>query len=123
VQFGGATSQQTVVVAPAAVGLTAVQVTRQTGSVTVQASGFDNTRTAGKLSFTFYDSSGNAIQPGAITADATGSFAGYFHSSTLGGVFGLNAVFPVTGGATQVAAVEMSIANSAGSTGSGRISF
>jgi hypothetical protein len=123
VQFGGATSQQTVVVAPAAVGLAAVQATRQTGSVTVQASGFDNTRTAGKLTFTFYDSSGNAIQPGAITADATGNFAGYFQGSTLGGVFGFSAVFPVTGGTTQVTAVEMSIANSAGSTSSARIGF
>jgi hypothetical protein len=122
-EFGGIATAQTVVLAPAAVGLTAVGGTRQSGSVTVQATGFDNTRSAGKLSFTFYDSSGNAILPGAITADATGNFASYFQSSTLGGVFALTAVFPVTGSPAAVSAFVMGIANSAGSTTSTRIAF
>jgi len=121
--FGGITTRQTVVLAPAAVGLTAVTGTRQSGSIPGQATGFDNTRSAGKLSFTFYDSSGNAIQPGAIAADATANFASYFQSSTLGGVFALTAVFPVTGSPSQVSAFVMAIANSAGSASSARISF
>jgi hypothetical protein len=121
--FGGTTTGQTVVLAPAAVGLTAVAGTRQSSSITVQATGFDNTRGAGTLSFTFYDSSGNAILPGAIPADATANFASYFQSSTLGGVFALTAVFPVTGSPSQVSAFVMQIANSEGSTTSARIAF
>lgn len=121
--FGGVVTRQTVVVAPATVGLTAVSGTRQSGSITVQATGFDNTRGAGKLSFTFYDSSGNAILPGAIAADATSNFASYFQSSNVGGVFALTAVFPVTGTPAQVSAFVMTIANSAGSATSARVSF
>lgn len=121
--FGGTTQQQTVTVAPAVVGLTAVAGTRQSESITVQAAGFDNTRSAGKLSFTFYDSSGNAIQPGAIAADATANFASYFQNSTLGGVFALTAVFPVTGSPSQVSAFVMTITNSAGGASSARVSF
>jgi hypothetical protein len=122
-QFGGVTTQQTVLVAPAAVGFTAVRGTRESGALTVQATGFDNTRSGGKLTFTFYDSSGNAILPGAIASDATSNFASYFQSSALGGIFALTAVFPVTGSTSEVSAFEMSIANSVGSTDSGRTSF
>jgi hypothetical protein len=121
--FGGATAQQAVTVAPAAAGLTAVAATRQSGAITVQATGFDNTRSAGKLSFTFYDASGNPISPGAIAADATTGFASYFGTSGLGGVFALNAVFPVTGSPSQVAAFDFQISNSAGTTRSARTSF
>jgi len=121
--FGGVVTRQTVIVGPAAVGLTAVSGTRQSSTIAVQATGFDNTRSAGELTFTFYDSSGNVILPGAIMADATANFATYFQSSTVGGVFALTAVFPVTGTAAQVSAFVMTIANSAGSTASARVSF
>jgi len=121
--FGGATTQQTITVAPAPVSLTAVTATRQSAAITVQADGFDNTRSAGKLSFTFYDASGNSISPGAIAADATTGFASYFGTSGLGGVFALTAVFPVTGNPSQVVAFDFQITNSAGATRSARTSF
>jgi hypothetical protein len=122
--FGSATTQQTVTIAPAAVGLNSVTAVRQSGAITVQVSGFDNTRTAGKLTFTFYDAAGNAIAPGVITADSTQDFATYFHGSTLGGAFALTATFPVTGGASsQVAAFDVAIANSVGTARSARVNF
>lgn len=124
VQFGGVTSQQTVTVQPAAIGVSTVQGARQAGTITVQVTGFDNTRTAGKLVFTFYDSSGNAISPGAINADASAAFSSYFGSSGLGGVFALTAVFPVNGGApSQVAAFDVQLVNSAGTAQTARTSF
>lgn len=121
--FGGVTTQQTFSVIPAAPALSAVSATRQSSGITVQATGFDNTRSAGKLTFTFYDAAGNAISPGAITADSTSAFATYFRGSTVGGTFSLTAVFPVTGDPAQVAAFDFQIANSAGTTKSARTAF
>jgi hypothetical protein len=123
-QFGGASSQQTVTLPAAAIGVSAVQGSRQAATITVQVTGFDNTRTAGKLTFTFYDSAGNAIAPGAISADASAAFSSYFAGSGLGGVFALTAVFPIAGGApSQVAAFGVQLVNSAGTTSSPRTSF
>lgn len=121
--FGGTTSQQTVTIAPAAVGLTTLQATRQSGSITVAVTGFDNTRTAGKLSFTFYDAAGNAIAPGTISTDSSSDFANYFRRSGVGGTFSLTAVFPVTGNISQVAAFDLEMPNSAGTARSSRTAF
>jgi hypothetical protein len=121
--FGGATTRQTLTVDPAAAGLATVAATRQSGSIAVQAAGFDNTRTAGKLTFTFYDAAGAVVPPGAIAADAATSFATYFAGSDLGGLFSLTALFPVTGSPSQIAAFDFQIANSAGVTRSARTSF
>jgi len=121
--FGGVTTEQTFNVIPAAPALTAVSAARQSAAIVVQATGFDNIRTAGKLTFTFYDAAGNAIAPGAITTDSTAAFANYFSGSTPGGTFSLTAVFPVTGAPAQIAAFDFAIANSAGSTKSARVVF
>jgi hypothetical protein len=121
--FGNSTSQQTLTIAPAAVGLAGVQATRQANSITLQATGFDNTRSAGKLAFTFYDATGNAIPPGAITVDSTTDFASYFRTSGLGGAFSLTAVFPVTGNVSQIAAFDFQMTNSAGVAQSSRTAF
>ena len=58
---------------------------RQTSGVSVNVTGFDNTRTAGMLSFTFYDSAGNVIAPGAIGYDSKAAFSSYFAGSDDGG--------------------------------------
>jgi hypothetical protein len=121
--FGGVTTQEILTIAPAAASLTAVTATRQSGSITIQATGFDNTQTAGKLTFTFYDAAGNPVSPGAITADETTGFASYFGASGLGGVFALTAIFPVTGNPSQVAAFDLEITNSVGTAKSARTSF
>jgi hypothetical protein len=116
VQVGGSTDQQTIAIPPAAVGVTAAQAARQTGSIEVRITGFDNTRGATALAFTFFDAAGNTLAPGAIQADASAAFATYFQGSATGGAFLLTAVFPVAGDASRVAAFEARIANSAGAT-------
>jgi hypothetical protein len=122
--FGNSATQQTLTIGPAAAGLISAGATRQAGSITVQVTGFDNTRTAAKLTFTFYDAGGNVIAPGAITADSAADFVNYFRSSGLGGAFALTAVFPVSGGSpSQITAFDFQIANSAGTTHSARTTF
>ena len=125
VQLGGVTAQQTITILPATVGIApgSVQGVRSAASVRVQVTGFDNTRTAGPLTFTFFDAAGNAIAPGAISTNATATFASYFQNSGLGGVFLLTAVFPVTGDPSQVIAFQVQIANSAGTAQTARTVF
>jgi len=123
VTLGGVTAQQAITIVPATVGTTTVEGTRSTASVQVQVTGFDNTHSAGLLTFTFFDASGNTIAPGAISANATAAFASYFQSSSLGGVFLLTAVFPVTGDPSQVGAFQVQIANSAGTAQTARTTF
>ncbi len=112
-------SQQTVVIPPAMVGVTALQATPAQGSVQVQVTGFDNTRSAGQLAFTFYDASGDVLPPGTISANGTSAFTQYFASS-IGGSFVLKALFPVTGDASIITFVQVSITNSVGTYTTGR---
>jgi hypothetical protein len=123
VELGGITARQTVNIAPAPVGVAAAQGSRAPGGIEIDVTGFDNTRTAGQLTYTFFDAAGNAIPPGAMRADAAAGFAAHFASSGLGGVFLLKAVFPVTGDAARVAAFEVQLTNSAGTSKTARTSF
>jgi hypothetical protein len=122
-QIGGASDQQSVTIAGVPPGIGTAQGVRSAGAVEIRITGFDNTRSLGSLSFTFYDAVGNAIAPGAIRTDAAADFAKYFAGSDLGGVFLLRAVFPVTGDAALVASCEATLANSAGSAKTQRTSF
>ena len=122
VQLGSQTDQQTIVILPAAVSETAAQATRGTGTIEVDVAGFDNTRSAGTVVFTFFDSNGNTIAPGAISTNSTAAFVGYFESSA-GGTFLLKAVFPITGDATQITAFEADLSNSAGTTKGTKTTF
>jgi hypothetical protein len=123
VKLGGVTAQQTITILPTTVGITLVQGVRSAASVQVQVTGFDNTHTAGPLTFTFFDAAGNAVAPGSVRSDATASFAAYFQNSGLGGVFLLTAVFPVTGNPSQIGAFQIQIANSAGTAQTARTPF
>jgi len=122
-QIGTAASRQTVVIAPAVIGVAAVTGTRQASAVTVDVTGFDNTRTAGRLSFTFYDSAGNVILPGAIAADGTAAFSSYFASSGDGGQFALSAYFPVNGDPSKVGGFTVQLVNTAGGVTTPRANF
>jgi hypothetical protein len=122
-QIGGASDQQSVTIAAVPPGIATAQGVRSAGAVEIRITGFDNTRSLGALSFTFYDAAGNPIAPGAIRTDAAADFAKYFAGSDLGGVFLLRAVFPVTGDAALVASCEATLANSAGSAKTQRTSF
>jgi hypothetical protein len=121
-QLGGTATQQSVTILPAVVGVTAARGVLSTGSIEVDLTGFDNTRTAGALSFTFFDPSGKALGSGPISADGTSLFASYFKSSA-GGTFELKAVFPVAGDFSQISEFQAAVTNSAGSATTTRISF
>ncbi|MEO8370698.1 MAG: hypothetical protein ABI806_16055, partial [Candidatus Solibacter sp.] len=83
---------------------------------------FDNTRSLGALSFTFFDAAGGVIAPGVIRADASADFARYFATSQAG-VFLLRLAFPVTGDTSGIAACEAALTNSAGATKTARTAF
>jgi len=121
-QLGGLTDRQTVVIGPSVVGIATAQGSRSGGGVEVDLTGFDDTRTAGMLTFTFYDAAGNPIAPGAIQVDGTAAFAAYFQGSA-GGTFALSAVFPVSGDASRIQAFEASVTNSVGTAKTGRVTF
>jgi len=121
-QLGSASAQQTVTIAEAPVGVTAAEATRTTASVVVQLNGFDNTRSAAALTFTFFDSTGNTLA-GPIAADGGPAFQSYFQGSETGGTFMLQAVFPVTGDTTRIASFQASLINQAGTTTTARTSF
>ena len=121
VQLGGNTDQQSIAILPAVVGVTAAQGGRSTGLIEVNLTGFDNTRTAGALAFTFFDGAGNVVGS-VIHADGAAGFASYFQNSP-GGTFALKAVFPVAGDASLIKAFEAAVTNSAGSAATARTSF
>jgi hypothetical protein len=122
-QIGGSSDQQSLTIAPVPPGVTTTQAVRSAGTLAISITGFDNTRSLGALSFTFYDAAGNAIAPGALHTDAAADFGRYFAGSNLGGVFLLRAVFPVAGDAALVASCEATLANLAGSVKTPRTSF
>lgn len=123
IQIGGYSAQATLTIAPAAVNLDQVRATRESGRVVVQLTGFDNTRTADQLSFTFYDATNRFLGSGALRVSAGTDFQKYFQSSTAGGSFNLVATFPVTGNVSTIAAVEVSVTNSTGTTQAPRATF
>lgn len=109
---------------PAApVRLSSVTATRQSGSVEISISGFDNTRGASEVLFTFYSGSGQPLGAGPVRASIRDQFEQYFRDSAVGGLFRMQAVFPVTGDASALAGVLVEMQNPAGSSRSERITF
>jgi hypothetical protein len=99
-----------------AVKVTSSSAVRQSPDLVVTLSGYDNTYTAGALSFTFYDLSGNIIQA-PITYDATAAFHSYFFTKNqYGGSFAMQANFPINGDITQIGSVAVGMTNSIGQT-------
>jgi hypothetical protein len=86
-------------------------------NLVITINGYDNTYSAGQLSFTFYDTQGNPVAPGAMSVNAAPQFQQYFfNNNQAGGAFALQATFPVYGGeASQVGSVAVTMTNSAGS--------
>jgi hypothetical protein len=121
VTIGGVTTTQSLAIAPAAVVLNQVQASRSGSGFTIDLTGYDNTRTAGVLEFNFYDPAGKLIPPSPIQASA--DFAGFFQTSSLGGQFRLQAVFPVNGDPSQIAAFEAKVTNAMGVVTTGKTGF
>ncbi len=108
---------QSFTIAPTAVQIISSTAVRQAPNLVVTVTGFDNTYSAGQMTFNFLDSNGKTLTPNAVTIDASAKFHSYFFpSSSVGGAFSVQASFPVVGDVTTVASVAMSIANTAGPT-------
>lgn len=108
---------QTYTITPAEVQITSGTAVIQSPNLVVTLTGFDNTYSAGQLSFTFYDTSGKILTPTALAVNATSAFHTYFFGQTqVGGAFSVQATFPTSGDATQVGSVGVTINNSAGQT-------
>lgn len=121
VDLGDYSEKTPLAISPAPVAVDQAGANRRVSDIDVQLSGFDNTRSAGKFNFTFYDKAGNVVQPGAIPVDATGDFGRYFAISRVGGAFLMRATFPVGGDASQIAGVEVELVNTSGSTRTQRL--
>jgi hypothetical protein len=108
--------------APTAIAIASTSTSRKIAEVDIAITGFDNTYSAGPMTFAFYDKSGAAIgQP--VSADFTTNFQKLYQNQTAGSGFLMGLAFPVTGDATQVAAVEVTLKNAAGSVKSARLNF
>jgi len=121
--LGEYTEHATLTLPRAPIGLDSTRTQRTSAGLDLQINAFDNTRSASKLTFTFYDQAGSALSPGAITVDGAAAFQQYFAPSTLGGVFGLHAFFPVHGNPGQVDSVEIQLVNAMGTAKTGRLRF
>jgi hypothetical protein len=111
-------------IAPAAIAIdTATASNQRLGNLDIEIIGFDNTYTAGAMSFVFFDTAGNTIGPGAVAADFTPAFKTYFASQQSGSTFLMRVSFPVTGNQTKVAGVEATLTNAAGPAKTGRLTF
>ncbi len=101
-------------IAGSKVQVTSITAVRQYPNLVVTITGYDNTYSAGPLSFVFATSSTGNL---TVSADATSAFHQYFFTNdTAGGAFVLEASFPVNGDVTQVSSVAATVNNSAGQT-------
>lgn len=116
-------AQTSLVIDASPVSLDTTGIVRRVNDIDVRLGGFDNTRTAGRFRFTFYDRAGNAVTPGAIDLDATRDFGNYFAISKAGGAFIMGATFPVRGDATQIGGVDVEVINSAGTVKTSRLTL
>lgn len=121
--IGPVTDQQSITVSPALVSISGLQVDRVANGLALQLTAYDNTQSVNVLNFTFFDAAGNVLTPGGLTSDTRKDFQSYYSASDLGGLFRLNAQFPVTGDASGIRSVEVQLTNSAGISKSPRTSF
>ncbi len=107
-----------VTLAPIAMVVDNAAATAIAGALNIQIWGLDNTYSAGQMSFTFLDNTYNAIGNGAVNANFTQNFQGYFSqfASSFGSMFQMLVSFPITGNAAEVGSVNVQLTNSAGVT-------
>jgi len=107
-------ASQSFTLGPTLVVIDLVLLEAATSGVLVTVDGYDNTRTASALSFTFYDTTNHQIGP-PILVDATAQFQSYFPNVGTG-AFGLKQAFNVTGDVSTIGSVAVSVTNSQGSS-------
>ncbi|MBL8217032.1 MAG: hypothetical protein JNK87_40305 [Bryobacterales bacterium] len=123
VDAGGYRVEGSRVIAAAPVTVDSVSARRGLDLLEVTLLGFDNTRSASEVTFTFYDDAGNAVPPGALKAEIGDAMRRYFQGTATGGSFKLTASFRATASTTPIRSAEVEFRNSAGTQRSQRISF
>ncbi len=94
----------------------------RTGFLDITIIGADNTYSTGTMSFSFTDTSGNAIG-GAVSADFTSTFKTYYGAQTAGSAFQALISFPVTGSVASIGSVTVTLTNAAGIANTGSLPF
>ena len=116
--LGTQTAQASATIAPTVVSLDTTTARIDGSGIEVTLDGFDNTHSASNLSFTFYDVSGKELSGGVIPVQAGSQFTQFFgaNAAQTGGLFQLQALFPVNGDATQLGSVSVTVTNAAGTS-------
>lgn len=122
-------------IAPAPIFVDTASASNQTlGQLDISIVAYDNTYSAGPMTFTFYD--GNGVQVGQpVSADFTSNFRGFYAGQQMGSTFLMQISFPVLGSCVPattmpncqpsqvIATVKATLTNSAGSTQTGTLTF
>jgi hypothetical protein len=74
------------------------------------------------MSFTFYDTAGGTIGR-AIPVDFSQAFGSFFQGQQTGSSFLMGVTFPVTGNASTIGSVDVTLTNSAGVARTQRLNF
>lgn len=124
VTLGDFTETYSLVIPTATAAIDTSKAQYTSGGLDLQITGYDNARTASKMTFMFLDANGATLGGGSITKDESTDFQQFFATSDEGGTFALHAFFPVTAGnPAQVDSVEIQIANTAGTSPTTKVYF
>lgn len=110
-------------ITPAPISIETATASNQiTGQLDVAIVGYDNTYSAGAMTFTFFDANNNMIGT-PVTANFASNFQTYFAKYTSGSSFLAGISFQVQGDALLVATVTVTLNNSAGPVQTGTLTF
>jgi len=110
---------RTITVDAAVPVITSVALQQVTGGISVVVQGYSNTREVSSGSFTFSVSSGNTLSVSTLVVPLTSAYTTWFNNSAsnaTGGQFRLTVPFSVTGSATAVTKVSVTLTNSKGAS-------
>src|SRR5262249_18420738 len=113
-EMAGFRAESTISIPPAPAVLDALSAFKRVASLEMTVTGFDNSRSMAEVTFTFYDTNGVVIDPGAIHSPVMTAFDNYFRTAIAGGMFSMRAVFPVTGNTRNIDQVEIEVRNGIG---------
>jgi hypothetical protein len=91
------------------------------GLIYVDLTGYDNTYSAGVMSFSFYDANGALVQ--TVPASFAGDFQKFFSGGQTGSAFRALFGFPVNKAADAIHGVEVELTNGAGTVRTTRATF
>jgi hypothetical protein len=112
-----------ITIPPALITIDTTSASNQiSGQLDVEVTGFDNTYSAGAMSFTFFDTTGKQVGS-AIAADFTPQFKSYFAAQSSGSAFLMRVSFPVLGTQTLIGTVQVTLTNTAGPVQTGPLTF